>query len=253
VNSKWVVGVCEDKSLIVRLVRSGRSVFVLQLEAPVSSLLLNGDVCLVITTAEEMITWNLQDRVCVIRKSLHSLLLKSESKITNVSVSEHGIPLVILGNFDAYIFNKSLDVWTALNSDGASLRKLCQPLKFIASVVPNGIIAALCTSGTASASEGSLAKTSSIESVEEGQLELLIEATAAFPSPIEFRFLVNIYTRKLLERGKTRKLEEFIMRYCVDSTDRSIRIDVELLLRQYGHSNLENFMETNRSASLFLD
>lgn len=216
-NSKWVILACIDSRLFIFHTNSGKLLAILSLNAPVSLLDLNDQVCVAITSNAEVYSWNLEAANLVARESFAGLLKAPGTTISKFYVSQEGVPFFVLNNNDAFVFSRNLSSWLSLNLGLGILNELLKNMEFITKLVPNGLLATLCPFFRDLKNKENAVLAEHVDSMTEAQIELLIEATKALNSPFELKFLTSLYIHRLAKNGSSSKLHEVIQALYRDS------------------------------------
>jgi len=251
-SRKWTVSSYTDLRLFIHSTDTGRLITILQLDTPASSIFLSGDICVLITNNAELFSWNLGNLTLIVNKSIAFHMKTPDIKISKLCVSETGIPLLTLNNGEALVYSKNLSCWLAINIGFHHFRNLLEPLSFISKLIPEGMIATIypiINSSITSTNKEFLTDQIN-QSLEETQLEALLEAAKAIDSPTEFRFLSTLYLQKLIEHGKLSKLSEVLRLFNHSPSAtcglefKTIAADIEPLLLHH-NLNLQEICDRN--------
>uniref|UniRef100_A0A671G9P1 Protein HIRA n=1 Tax=Rhinolophus ferrumequinum TaxID=59479 RepID=A0A671G9P1_RHIFE len=152
--------------------------------------------------------------VVVKEESLHSILAGSDMTVSQILLTQHGIPVMNLSDGKAYCFNPSLSTWNLVSDKQDSL---AQCADFRSSLPPQD--AMLCSGplaivqGRASTSGRQAARLFSVPHVVQQEttlayLESQVAAALTLQSSHEYRHWLLLYARYLVNEGFEYRLRE---------------------------------------------
>ncbi|XP_015277306.1 PREDICTED: protein HIRA-like, partial [Gekko japonicus] len=100
---------CEKRTLSVFSACGRRLLPPIVLHSPISTLHCTGFYIMALTTAATLSVWNVQKRSVVVKdESLQTILAGSETTVSQILLTQHGIPVMNMSDGKAYCFNPSL-------------------------------------------------------------------------------------------------------------------------------------------------
>ncbi|KAL0894232.1 hypothetical protein ABMA27_014244 [Loxostege sticticalis] len=113
-DARWACVVCADGALHawrLHRAKATRALPPIALTSPAAKLTLSGDTLCVVTTAAELVMWDLSDACCLIKPLNFRSLLSHGVTVTNCTLLEDGNPMISLSNGKNYIYSKKLCSW----------------------------------------------------------------------------------------------------------------------------------------------
>uniref|UniRef100_A0A3Q2KYU5 Protein HIRA n=2 Tax=Equus TaxID=9789 RepID=A0A3Q2KYU5_HORSE len=160
-------------------------------------------------------SWDVHRQVVVVKEeSLHSILAGSDMTVSQILLTQHGIPVMNLSDGKAYCFNPSLSTWNLVSDKQDSL---AQCADFRSSLPPQD--AMLCSGplaivqGRATTSGRQAARLFSVPHVVQQEttlayLESQVAAALTLQSSHEYRHWLLLYARYLVNEGFEYRLRE---------------------------------------------
>ncbi|XP_077805138.1 protein HIRA isoform X12 [Macaca mulatta] len=100
---------CEKRMLSVFSTCGRRLLSPILLPSPISTLHCTGSYVMALTAAATLSVWDVHRQVVVVKEeSLHSILAGSDMTVSQILLTQHGIPVMNLSDGKAYCFNPSL-------------------------------------------------------------------------------------------------------------------------------------------------
>ncbi|XP_015686137.1 protein HIRA-like, partial [Protobothrops mucrosquamatus] len=116
---------CEKRTLSVFSACGRRLLPPIVLHSPISTLHCTGFYIMALTTAATLSVWNVRKQTVVVKdESLQTILAGSETTVSQILLTQHGIPLMNMSDGKAYCFNPSLSSWN-LVSDKQEMLAQC--------------------------------------------------------------------------------------------------------------------------------
>ncbi|XP_030896796.1 protein HIRA isoform X2 [Leptonychotes weddellii] len=199
---------CEKRMLSVFSACGRRLLPPILLPSPISTLHCTGSYVMALTAAATLSVWDVHRQVVVVKEeSLHSILAGSDMTVSQILLTQHGIPVMNLSNGKAYCFNPSLSTWNLVSDKQDSL---AQCADFRSSLPPQD--AMLCSGplaivqGRASTSGRQAARLFSVPHVVQQEttlayLENQVAAALTLQSSHEYRHWLLLYARYLVNEG----------------------------------------------------
>nr|KAF6465419.1 histone cell cycle regulator [Rousettus aegyptiacus] len=206
---------CEKRMLSVFSTCGRRLLPPILLPSPISTLHCTGSYVMALTAAATLSVWDVHRQVVVVKEeSLHSILAGSDMTVSQILLTQHGIPVMNLSNGKAYCFNPSLSTWNLVSDKQDSL---AQCADFRSSLPPQD--AMLCSGplaiiqGRASTSGRQAARLFSVPHVVQQEttlayLENQVAAALTLQSSHEYRHWLLLYARYLVNEGFEYRLRE---------------------------------------------
>ncbi|XP_028160951.1 protein HIRA homolog [Ostrinia furnacalis] len=113
-DARWACVVCADGALHAwRLGRAKpiRALPPIALMSPAAKLTLSGDTLAAVTTAADLLIWDLNDATCLVKPLNFRSLLSHGVTVTNCTLLDDGNPMISLSNGKSYIYCKKLCAW----------------------------------------------------------------------------------------------------------------------------------------------
>uniref|UniRef100_A0A673VDI8 Protein HIRA n=1 Tax=Suricata suricatta TaxID=37032 RepID=A0A673VDI8_SURSU len=201
---------CEKRMLSVFSACGRRLLPPILLPSPISTLHCTGFYVMALTAAATLSVWDVHRQVVVVKEeSLHSILAGSDMTVSQILLTQHGIPVMNLSDGKAYCFNPSLSTWNLVSDKQDSL---AQCADFRSSLPPQD--AMLCSGplaivqGRASTSGRQAARLFSVPHVVQQEttlayLENQVAAALTLQSSHEYRHWLLLYARYLVNEGST--------------------------------------------------
>ncbi|EPQ13516.1 Protein HIRA [Myotis brandtii] len=206
---------CEKRMLSVFSTCGRRLLPPILLSSPISTLHCTGSYVMALTAAATLSVWDVHRQVVVVKEeSLHSILAGSDMTVSQILLTQHGIPVMNLSDGKAYCFNPSLSTWNLVSDKQDSL---AQCADFRSSLPPQD--AMLCSGplaivqGRASTSGRQAARLFSVPHVVQQEttlayLENQVAAALTLQSSHEYRHWLLLYARYLVNEGFEYRLRE---------------------------------------------
>uniref|UniRef100_A0A8D1FPH0 Protein HIRA n=1 Tax=Sus scrofa TaxID=9823 RepID=A0A8D1FPH0_PIG len=201
---------CEKRLLSVFSTCGRRLLPPILLPSPISTLHCTGSYVMALTAAATLSVWDVHRQVVVVKEEpLHSILAGSDMTVSQILLTQHGIPVMNLSDGKAYCFNPSLSTWNLVSDKQDSL---AQCADFRSSLPPQD--AMLCSGplaivqGRASTSSGrQAARLFSVPHAVQREatlayLESQVAAALTLQSSHEYRHWLLLYARYLVNEGK---------------------------------------------------
>nr|XP_042134034.1 protein HIRA-like [Peromyscus maniculatus bairdii] len=212
-----VVCVACEKRLLSLFSACGRRLLPpILLPAPISTLRCTGPFVMALTAAATLSVWDVHRQVVVVKEeSLHSILSGSDATtVSQVLLTQHGVPVVSLSDGKAYCFNPSLSTWNLVSDKPDSL---AQCADFRSS--PPSQDAMLCSGplamiqGRSSNSGRQAARLFSVPRVVQQEttlafLENQVAAALTLQSSPEYHHWLLLYAQYLVNEGFESRLRE---------------------------------------------
>ncbi|KAM8918715.1 protein HIRA isoform 4-T4 [Lycaon pictus] len=207
-ESDVVCVACEKRMLSVFSACGRRLLPPILLPSPISTLHCTGSYVMALTAAATLSVWDVHRQVVVVKEeSLHSILAGSDMTVSQILLTQHGIPVMNLSDGKAYCFNPSLSTWNLVSDKQDSL---AQCADFRSSLPPQD--AMLCSGplaivqGRASTSGRQAARLFSVPHVVQQEttlayLENQVAAALTLQSSHEYRHWLLLYARYLVNEG----------------------------------------------------
>ncbi|XP_069352801.1 protein HIRA isoform X2 [Eulemur rufifrons] len=206
---------CEKRMLSVFSTCGRRLLPPILLPSPISTLHCTGSYVMALTAAATLSVWDVHRQVVVVKEeSLHSILAGSDMTVSQILLTQHGIPVMNLSDGKAYCFNPSLSTWNLVSDKQDSLA-LCADFR---SSLPSQD-AMLCSGplaiiqGRTSNSGRQAARLFSVPHVVQQEttlayLENQVAAALTLQSSHEYRHWLLLYARYLVNEGFEYRLRE---------------------------------------------
>ncbi|XP_007119131.1 protein HIRA isoform X3 [Physeter macrocephalus] len=206
---------CEKRMLSVFSTCGRRLLPPILLPSPISTLHCTGSYVMALTATATLSVWDVHRQIVVVKEeSLHSILAGSDMTVSQILLTQHGIPVMNLSDGKAYCFNPSLSAWNLVSDKQDSL---AQCADFRSSLPPQD--AMLCSGplaivqGRASTSGRQAARLFSVPHMVQQEttlayLESQVAAALTLRSSHEYRHWLLLYVRYLVNEGFEYRLRE---------------------------------------------
>ncbi|KAJ8776716.1 hypothetical protein J1605_015305 [Eschrichtius robustus] len=113
---------CEKRMLSVFSTCGRRLLPPILLPSPISTLHCTGSYVMALTATATLSVWDVHRQIVVVKEeSLHSILAGSDMTVSQILLTQHGIPVMNLSDGKAYCFNPSLSAWNLVSDKQDSL------------------------------------------------------------------------------------------------------------------------------------
>ncbi|XP_060539756.1 protein HIRA [Pantherophis guttatus] len=113
---------CEKRTLSVFSACGRRLLPPIVLHSPISTLHCTGFYMMALTTAATLSVWNVRKQSVVVKdESLQTILAGSETTVSQILLTQHGIPVMNMSDGRAYCFNPSLSSWNLVSDKQETL------------------------------------------------------------------------------------------------------------------------------------
>ncbi|XP_059118424.1 protein HIRA-like [Peromyscus eremicus] len=206
---------CEKRLLSVFSARGRRLLPPILLPAPISTLHCTGPYVMALTAAATLSVWDVHRQVVVVNEaSLHSILSGSDVTVSQILLTQHGIPVMNLSDGKAYCFNPSLCTWNLVSDKPDSLAQCADFRSSLPSqdaMLCSGPLAII--QGRSSNAGRQAARLFSVPHVvlQETTLAYLenqVAAALTLQSSLEYRHWLLLYARYLVNEGFESRLRE---------------------------------------------
>ncbi|XP_027545521.1 protein HIRA [Neopelma chrysocephalum] len=206
---------CEKRTLSVFSACGRRLLPPIILNTPISTLHCTGSCIMALTTAATLSVWDVHKQTAIVRdESLQTIFSGSDATVSQILLTQHGIPVMSMSDGKAYCFNPSLSTWNLVSDKQDSLAQ-CADFR---SSVPSQE-AMLCSGplaviqGRTSNSGRQAARLFSMPHLVQQEttlayLENQIAAALMLQSSHEYRHWLLIYARYLVNEGFEYRLRE---------------------------------------------
>ncbi|XP_049722985.1 protein HIRA isoform X4 [Elephas maximus indicus] len=199
---------CEKRMLSVFSTCGRRLLPPILLPSPISTLHCTGPYVMALTAAATLSVWDVHKQVVVVKEeSLHSILAGSDMTVSQILLTQHGIPVMNLSDGKAYCFNPSLSTWNLVSDKQDSLAQCADFRNSLPSqdaMLCSGPLAII--QGRTSNSGRQAARLFSMPHVVQQEttlayLENQVAAALSLQSSHEYRHWLLIYARYLVNEG----------------------------------------------------
>ncbi|XP_052583957.1 protein HIRA-like [Peromyscus californicus insignis] len=206
---------CEKRLLSVFSACGRRLLPPILLPAPISSLHCTGPYVMALTAAAALSVWDVHRQVVVVKEaSLCSILSGSDVTVSQILLTQHGIPVMNLSDGKAYCFNPSLSTWNLVSDKPDSLAQCADFRSSLPSqdaMLCSGPLAII--QGRSSNAGRQAARLFSVPHVvlQETTLAYLenqVAAALTLQSSPEYRHWLLLYARYLVNEGFDSRLRE---------------------------------------------
>ncbi|EHH20017.1 TUP1-like enhancer of split protein 1 [Macaca mulatta] len=206
---------CEKRMLSVFSSCGRRLLSPILLPSPISTLHCTGSYVMALTAAATLSVWDVHRQVVVVKEeSLHSILAGSDMTVSQILLTQHGIPVMNLSDGKAYCFNPSLSTWNLVSDKQDSLAQCADFRSSLPSqdaMLCSGPLAII--QGRTSNSGRQAARLFSVPHVVQQEttlayLENQVAAALTLQSSHEYRHWLLLYARYLVNEGFEYRLRE---------------------------------------------
>ncbi|XP_067395972.1 protein HIRA isoform X2 [Emydura macquarii macquarii] len=206
---------CEKRTLSVFSACGRRLLPPIVLHSPVSALNCTGSYVMALTTIATLSVWDVHKQSVVVKdESLQTILAGSDTTVSQILLTQHGIPVMSLSDGKAYCFNPSLSTWNLVSDKQDSLAQCADYRNSLPSqeaMLCSGPLAII--QGRTSNSGRQAARLFSMPHLVQQEttlayLENQIAAALTLQSSHEYRHWLLIYARYLVNEGFEYRLRE---------------------------------------------
>uniref|UniRef100_A0A8C6XMT8 Protein HIRA n=1 Tax=Naja naja TaxID=35670 RepID=A0A8C6XMT8_NAJNA len=206
---------CEKRTLSVFSASGRRLLPPIVLHSPISTLHCTGFYIMALTTAATLSVWNVRKQSVVVKdESLQTILAGSETTVSQILLTQHGIPVMNMSDGRAYCFNPSLSSWSLVSDKQETLAQCADFRSSLPSqeaMLCSGPLAVI--QGRMSNSGRQAAKLFSMPHLVQQEtttayLENQVASALALQSSHEYRHWLLIYARYLVKEGFEYRLRE---------------------------------------------
>ncbi|KAM7004527.1 protein HIRA isoform 2-T2 [Passerculus sandwichensis] len=113
---------CEKRTLSVFSACGRRLLPPIILNTPISTLHCTGSCIMALTTAATLSVWDVHKQTAIVRdESLQTIFSGSDATVSQILLTQHGIPVMSMSDGKAYCFNPSLSTWNLVSDKQDSL------------------------------------------------------------------------------------------------------------------------------------
>uniref|UniRef100_A0A8C6ZLC6 Protein HIRA n=1 Tax=Nothoprocta perdicaria TaxID=30464 RepID=A0A8C6ZLC6_NOTPE len=206
---------CEKRTLSVFSSCGRRLLPPIVLNTPISTLHCTGSYVMALTTAATLSVWDVHKQTVIVRdESLQTILSGSDATVSQILLTQHGIPVMSMSDGKAYCFNPSLSTWNLVSDKQDSLAQCADFRNSLPSqeaMLCSGPLAVI--QGRTSNSGRQAARLFSVPHLVQQEttlayLENQIAAALMLQSSHEYRHWLLIYARYLVNEGFEYRLRE---------------------------------------------
>ncbi|XP_025947703.1 protein HIRA isoform X5 [Apteryx rowi] len=206
---------CEKRTLSVFSACGRRLLPPIVLNTPISTLHCTGSYVMALTTAATLSVWDVHKQTAIVRdESLQTILSGSDATVSQILLTQHGIPVMSMSDGKAYCFNPSLSTWNLVSDKQDSLAQCADFRNSLPSqeaMLCSGPLAVI--QGRTSNSGRQAARLFSMPHLVQQEttlayLENQIAAALMLQSSHEYRHWLLIYARYLVNEGFEYRLRE---------------------------------------------
>ncbi|XP_074868862.1 protein HIRA isoform X2 [Carettochelys insculpta] len=206
---------CEKRTLSVFSACGRRLLPPIILHSPISALHCTGSYVMALTTIATLSVWDVHKQSAVVKdESLQTILAGSDTSVSQILLTQHGIPVMSLSDGKAYCFNPSLSTWNLVSDKQDSLAQCADYRNSLPSqeaMLCSGPLAII--QGRTSNSGRQAARLFSMPHLVQQEttlayLENQIAAALMLQSSYEYRHWLLIYARYLVNEGFEYRLRE---------------------------------------------
>ncbi|KAM7145070.1 protein HIRA isoform 2-T2 [Macrochelys suwanniensis] len=206
---------CEKRTLSVFSACGRRLLPPIILHSPISALHCTGSYVMALTTIATLSVWDVHKQSVVVKdESLQTILAGSDTSVSQILLTQHGIPVMSLSDGKAYCFNPSLSTWNLVSDKQDSLAQCADYRNSLPSqeaMLCSGPLAII--QGRTSNSGRQAARLFSMPHLVQQEttlayLENQIAAALTLRSSHEYRHWLLIYARYLVNEGFEYRLRE---------------------------------------------
>ncbi|NWR83461.1 HIRA protein, partial [Furnarius figulus] len=206
---------CEKRTLSVFSACGRRLLPPIILNTPISTLHCTGSCIMALTTAATLSVWDVHKQTAIVRdESLQTIFSGSDATVSQILLTQHGIPVMSMSDGKAYCFNPSLSTWNLVSDKQDSLAQCADfrtSLPSQEAMLCSGPLAVI--QGRTSNSGRQAARLFSMPHLVQQEttlayLENQIAAALMLQSSHEYRHWLLIYARYLVNEGFEYRLRE---------------------------------------------
>ncbi|XP_027507754.1 protein HIRA [Corapipo altera] len=206
---------CEKRTLSVFSACGRRLLPPIILNTPISTLHCTGSCIMALTTAATLSVWDVHKQTAIVRdESLQTIFSGSDATVSQILLTQHGIPVMSMSDGKAYCFNPSLSTWNLVSDKQDSLAQCADFRTSVPSqeaLLCSGPLAVI--QGRTSNSGRQAARLFSMPHLVQQEttlayLENQIAAALMLQSSHEYRHWLLIYARYLVNEGFEYRLRE---------------------------------------------
>ncbi|NWU17031.1 HIRA protein, partial [Cephalopterus ornatus] len=206
---------CEKRTLSVFSACGRRLLPPIILNTPISTLHCTGSCIMALTTAATLSVWDVHKQTAIVRdESLQTIFAGSDATVSQILLTQHGIPVMSMSDGKAYCFNPSLSTWNLVSDKQDSLAQCADfrtSLPSQEAMLCSGPLAVI--QGRTSNSGRQAARLFSMPHLVQQEttlayLENQIAAALMLQSSHEYRHWLLIYARYLVNEGFEYRLRE---------------------------------------------
>ncbi|XP_076208877.1 protein HIRA isoform X1 [Aptenodytes patagonicus] len=206
---------CEKRTLSVFSACGRRLLPPIILNTPISTLHCTGSYIMALTTAAMLSVWDVHKQTAIVRdESLQTIFSGSDATVSQILLTQHGIPVMSMSDGKAYCFNPSLSTWNLVSDKQDSLAQCADFRNSLPSqeaMLCSGPLAVI--QGRTSNSGRQAARLFSMPHLVQQEttlayLENQIAAALMLQSSHEYRHWLLIYARYLVNEGFEYRLRE---------------------------------------------
>ncbi|NXF18492.1 HIRA protein, partial [Rhodinocichla rosea] len=206
---------CEKRTLSVFSACGRRLLPPIILNTPISTLHCTGSCIMALTTAATLSVWDVQKQTAIVRdESLQTIFSGSDATVSQILLTQHGIPVMSMSDGKAYCFNPSLSTWNLVSDKQDSLAQCADfrtSLPSQEAMLCSGPLAVI--QGRTSNSGRQAARLFSMPHLVQQEttlayLENQIAAALILQSSHEYHHWLLIYARYLVNEGFEYRLRE---------------------------------------------
>ncbi|NXW70765.1 HIRA protein, partial [Hirundo rustica] len=206
---------CEKRTLSVFSACGRRLLPPIILNTPISTLHCTGSCIMALTTAATLSVWDVHKQIAIVRdESLQTIFSGSDATVSQILLTQHGIPVMSMSDGKAYCFNPSLATWNLVSDKQDSLAQCADfrtSLPSQEAMLCSGPLAVI--QGRTSNSGRQAARLFSMPHLVQQEttlayLENQIAAALILQSSHEYHHWLLIYARYLVNEGFEYRLRE---------------------------------------------
>ncbi|XP_041890901.1 protein HIRA isoform X2 [Corvus kubaryi] len=206
---------CEKRTLSVFSACGRRLLPPIILNTPISTLHCTGSCIMALTTAATLSVWDVHKQTAIVRdESLQTIFSGSDATVSQILLTQHGIPVMSMSDGKAYCFNPSLSTWNLVSDKQDSLAQCADfrtSLPSQEAMLCSGPLAVI--QGRTSNSGRQAARLFSMPHLVQQEttlayLENQIAAALMLQSSHEYHHWLLIYARYLVNEGFEYRLRE---------------------------------------------
>ncbi|NXO41823.1 HIRA protein, partial [Locustella ochotensis] len=206
---------CEKRTLSVFSACGRRLLPPIILNTPISTLHCTGSCIMALTTAATLSVWDVHKQMAIVRdESLQTIFSGSDATVSQILLTQHGIPVMSMSDGKAYCFNPSLSTWNLVSDKQDSLAQCADfrtSLPSQEAMLCSGPLAVI--QGRTSNSGRQAARLFSMPHLVQQEttlayLENQIAAALMLQSSHEYHHWLLIYARYLVNEGFEYRLRE---------------------------------------------